>query len=214
MIEKLACRLGRNDEEPNIEIAIMLCEKSDTAGILEIVEGLKGNNKAIANDCIKVLYEIGSRRPELIADYVSDFISLLLAKNNRLAWGSMTALAAITALKPNEVYKYLHVIKKAYETGSVITIDNSMTVFAELCKADRNYEKEILPLLLKHLSTCRPKEVPQHAERMAVCLNVENRKEFINILEQRKPHLLTSQVKRIDKLIKKVECNNDGKPLT
>lgn len=65
----------KNDEEPNIEVAVMLCEKSDTAGILEIVEGLKGNDKGIANDCIKVLYEIGSRKPELIADYASDFIS-------------------------------------------------------------------------------------------------------------------------------------------
>ena len=59
MIEKLACRLGRNDEKPNIELAEFLCQHKDAAGIGEIVAGLKGKDKAIANDSIKVLYEIG-----------------------------------------------------------------------------------------------------------------------------------------------------------
>ena len=40
MIEKLACKLGRNDEIPNIELAEYLYQHSDTAGIKEIVDGL------------------------------------------------------------------------------------------------------------------------------------------------------------------------------
>ncbi|MNI29431.1 hypothetical protein D3C73_832470 [compost metagenome] len=205
MIEKLACSLGRNDEEPNIELATMLCKNSDTEGIREIVDGLNGKDKAIANDCIKVLYEIGNDKPELIANFVSDFISHLRSKNNRLAWGSMTALATVTDLKPSEVYGKLGVVRKAYETGSVITIDHSMTVFSKLCKADPNYEKEIFPLLIQHLSSCRPKEVPQHAERIAICLNTANIKEFEEVLGTRKCDLTASQLKRIEKLMHKLK---------
>ena len=51
-----------------------LCRSTDTAGIKEIVVGFIGEDKAIANDCIEVLYEIGERKPELIADYVYEFI--------------------------------------------------------------------------------------------------------------------------------------------
>lgn len=186
MIEKLACSLGRNDEEPNIELANLLCENNDEKGIEEIVSGLRGKDKAIANDCIKVLYEIGNRKPELISNYAADFISLLLSKNNRLAWGSMMALATVTDLSAKEVYSKLGIVKKAYQGGSTITVDNSITVLAKLCKADSAYEKELFPILLEHLTTRRPKEVPQHAERTMICVNDDNAKNFIEALEKRK----------------------------
>jgi hypothetical protein len=205
MIEKLACSLGRNDEEPNIELAVYLCNCMDKKAITEIVDGLNGSDKAVANDCIKVLYEIGERKPELIADYSDSFISQLLSKNNRLAWGSMIALATIADLKPDEIYTNINIIQKAYETGSVITIDNSMTVFAKLCKSNKIYEKELFPLLINHLSSCRPKEIPQHAERISICINKYNSSMFVKILKDRETHLTISQAKRIEKLIKQLE---------
>lgn len=62
MIEKLAFSLGRNDELPNIELAQQLCKENNAEGIKEIVDGLKIKDKRIANDCIKVLYEIGEKK--------------------------------------------------------------------------------------------------------------------------------------------------------
>jgi hypothetical protein len=76
MIERLASRLGRNDEAPNIELAEYLCRHDDAQGVREIVEGFNGKDKAVASDCIKVLYEIGERKPELIAVYADDFIEV------------------------------------------------------------------------------------------------------------------------------------------
>ncbi|MOA13405.1 hypothetical protein D3C78_1334540 [compost metagenome] len=80
-----------------------------------------------------------------------------------------------------------------------------MTVFAKLCKADPNYEKEVFPFLIQHLSSCRPKEVPQHAERIAICLNTANIKEFEEVLETRKCDLTASQLKRIERLMHKLK---------
>jgi hypothetical protein len=165
MLERLACKLGRNDEAPNIELAEELCLNNDITGIKEIIDGFMGEDKAVANDSIKVLYEIGERKPELIADYADEFISRLRSKNNRLAWGSMTALAKIIEYAPKPIFEKLSVVKAAYEDGSVITVDNSISVFAGLCKADDSYSKEVLPILVTHLQKCRPKDVPQHAER-------------------------------------------------
>lgn len=207
MIEKLACSLGRNDEKPNIELAVNLCNCSDKKAISKIVDGLNGSDKAVSNDCIKVLYEIGERKPELIADYTDSFISHLLSKNNRLVWGSMIALATIADLKPDEIFKNINIIQKAYETGSVITIDNSITVFAKLCKSDKKYEKELFPFLIHHLSSCRPKELPQHSERISICINKYNANIFVKILKEREKYLTICQAKRIDKLIKLLEKN-------
>jgi len=204
MIERLACKLGRNDETPNIELAEHLYRQNDIAGIKEIVDGLKGTDKAVANDCIKVLYEIGGRNPNLICDYANDFISCLRSKNNRLVWGSMMALATIAECASKPIYDKLAVVIAAYEEGSVITVDNSISVSAGLCKANADYAKTVLPIIINHLQKCKSREVPQHAERAAICFNNENAEHFINVLEKQKSNLTTAQQTRVNKLLKRL----------
>lgn len=208
MIEKTAYLLGRNDEEPNIALALELCETKNTDGIKEIVDGLYNNKEQLANDCIKVLYEIGERKPELIEDYVVDFIQLLKSRNNRLVWGAMTALAEIAFLRSKEIFENKNIVIDAYQNGSVITRDYSISVFAGLAKAEKQYEKEMFALLLEHLKTCRPKEVGQHAERAFLCVNQDNSAEFCEVLHDRRDHLTDAQKKRVDKLIKQIEKNH------
>jgi len=205
MIERVAYHLGKNDEEPNIALAIQLCETKDSEGIKEMIDGLKNKNQQVANDCIKVLYEIGERNPKLIAGYVLEFIQLLKSRDNRLVWGGMTALSKITFLKPKEVFENINVVVRAYENGSVITRDNSISVFAELAKADQKHEKILVKRLIDHLKTCRSKEVGQHAERAFICVNASNSKEFMTVLLQRRENLTDAQKKRVDKLIHKIE---------
>lgn len=135
----------------------------DKKGIEEIVEGLKSKEPAVANDCVKVLYEIGKRKPELIADFADDFITLLSNKNNRIVWGSMMALAYVAPIKPEVIFNRLSEIVAAYKKGSVITVDNSISVFAQLCKANDKYQTITFPILLDHFANCRAKEIPQHA---------------------------------------------------
>lgn len=202
-MDQLACKQGRNDEAPNIELAEYLCRHSDSVGVKTVVDGFKGADKAVANDCIKVLYEVGARNPALISGYADDFVSHLHSKNNRLAWGSMTALAAITDLAPQPVFENLHLVVSAYECGSVITVDNSISVFAGLCKAGACYSDKVLPILLDHLlNKCRPKDVAQHAERASACFCYENAGAFYEVLMKRMPDLTSTQQQRIKKLLK------------
>jgi len=205
MIEKLAYSLGRNDEEPNIELALELIKTKNTNGINEIVDGINNPIEQIANDCIKVLYEIGELEPVLISNYVEVFIRLLKSRNNRLVWGAMTALSKIASITPQKIFDNLDTLIKAYEKGSVITVDNSISVFAELAKSGLKYERRIFPIIIKHLETCRPKEVGQHSERAFVCVTKNNSELFKNILLKRYDSLTEPQKKRIDKLLKKIE---------
>lgn len=205
MISKIAFSMGRNDEEPNIDLAINLSETEDVEGIREIVDGLMSNTQQISNDCIKVLYEIGERKPLLIAEYVDNFLNLLKSRNNRLVWGGMLALSKIAFIKPNEIFRNLGLVVKAYEDGSVITIDNSISVFAELVKSELDSDQKVFNIIINHLSKCRPKEVPQHSERAFICINKQNSERFKEVLEKRLDSLTESQKKRISKLIKKIE---------
>lgn len=204
MLEQLACNQGRRDEVPNIALAKRIVEENDSDGIRELILGVKGKNKDVANDCIKVLYEVGERKPELIRQYVMTFLELLLSKNNRLVWGAMTALAEMAQLESQVIYQHLEMVRSAYRSGSVITRDQSITVFAKVCLIEHEHEKELFSFLMDHLKHCRPKEVAQHAERIAICVNRENYKAFEAVLRDREPYLAASQVKRNHTLLKKL----------
>jgi len=205
MIEKLAYSLGRNDEEPNIELAKELVKTKNKKGIKEIVDGLNNSKEQAANDCIKVLYEIAEIEPVLVSEYISSFLQLLKSKNNRLVWGSMTAISKIVSLNPDEVFKNLDILVKTYEKGSVITVDNSISVFAELVKADKKYESKVFPIIIRHLEECRPKEVGQHAERAFICINKNNSQKYKETLLKRRESLTDTQKKRVDKLLKQLQ---------
>jgi hypothetical protein len=202
VIDKLAHSLGRRDEVPNQELARKLAAKKDKEGIREVAENLWNKDKNIQADCVKVLYEVGVIEPKLIADYVEDFVKLLKSRNNRLVWGGMTALAEVAKANPDSVYKHFDAIKKAKETGSVITVDTAISTLAYTAGANDKYNKAIFPYLLKHLSYCRPKEVPQHSEKSLPAVNASNKNDFVNILEKRLEDLSGGGLARVRKVIK------------
>lgn len=200
MIEKLSSSLGLRGEEANIQCAVELVEAEDMEGIREIADALFGDKKR-AHDCIKVMYEIGYRKPELIVGYVDQFIVLLSKSDNRMVWGAMCAISTISKLVPERLFSSFDTILKAYENGSVITRDCSITVFAELAKASPEYSQKALPVIYKHLRTCRPKEVAQHSERASICFDSANSAKFKDILEKRYSDLADPQKKRVDRVL-------------
>jgi len=124
-------------------------------------------DKDVQADCIKVLYEVGYIDPTLVAGYAGDFVKLLDSRNNRLVWGGMIALGTVAQLKPDLVFAHLDQIKKTMREGSVIAVDNAVLVLARAASAGEKYRRVMFPLLINHLMTCRPKDVPQHSEKIA-----------------------------------------------
>jgi hypothetical protein len=204
VIDKLACSLGRNDEIPNQELAKVLCRTKDGDSIKELVQCLSNGTTAIKNDSIKVLYEIGEAQPEQISSYVGDFIKLLNNKNNRLVWGAMTALSTIATINPDKIFENVDLIFDVIKKGSVITVDNGVSVLAKVGSMNKEHEKKILPFLLEHLETCRPREVAQHSERIMIIGDSENKMEFQRVLEKRLDDLTQSQQARVKRVLKKV----------
>jgi hypothetical protein len=204
VLNRLASLLDRRDEIPNQELARDLVASNDSKGIQEIAENLWNKDGNIQADCIKVLYEIGSIEPKLISGYAEDFVKLLRSKNNRLVWGGMTALAEVAKANPDAVFSHLDEIKKAKEIGSVITVDNAISTLAYTAAANRKYSEAVFPYLLKHLLSCRPKEVPQHAEKILPAVRSANKADFVKVLEKRMEDLSASGLSRLTKVIKRV----------
>ena len=200
VLTNLASQLDRRDERPNIELARDLMEENSIEGIQEIVENLTNSNRKIKADCIKVLYEIGRAKPELICDYAEIFVTLLKSPNNRMVWGGMQVLSTIADLSAIPLMKHLHTIKLATKTGTVITVDKGIFTLAKLASVNEQNHQQIFPFLIEHLKTCRTKEVPQHAESIVMAITDETKDEFLNVLREREPYMTKPQAKRVQRI--------------
>lgn len=202
ILDKLATSLDRRDEVPNQELAIRIAGAGDQRAVQELVENLAHKNKNIQSDCIKVLYEIGERRPELIAKYYKDFAKLLLSKNNRLVWGAMTALDSIASIEPKGVYGALAQILASVDIGSVITRDHAVGILVKLA-SQKQYASNVEPLLIEQLMSSPNNQFPMYAEKALAVINKTNKKRFEDVMTRRLQGLeKDSQKKRVEKVLK------------
>lgn len=208
VLNKIAYFQERRDEIPNQELARELANTNNKDGIKEVVENLWNKEKNIQSDCIKVLYEIGYLKPELISEYVLEFLKLLRVRNNRLIWGAMIALSTIASLKPKEIYEKLDDVYLAIKTGSTITLDNGIKTLALIAAVNDEYNKRIFPFLVEHLKTCKPRDVPKHAEKILVAVNERNKSDYEKVLDIRQNDLSAAQIVRIKKIYKEISKLN------
>jgi hypothetical protein len=203
-IEKIAYHLGQRDEEPNKELAALLAEEKNRAGIEEIAGYLHDKNKSIQSDCIAVLYHVGYINPELIKEYAAAFIELLDSKNNRMVWGAMIALATISELVPEEIWPQRARIMEKIETGTVITNVWGVKVLIGLSKAGDKYYETLISELLRLQEECRDVDFAKRAEDMEPAIRAGEREAYRKILEGRKAKLSKSAQSRLGKVIRKL----------
>lgn len=202
VLGRLASALGRNDERPNIELAEALAASADAAAAAELVAALAGPI-AVASDAIKVLYELGERRPELVAPYAEEFIALLASKNNRMVWGALAAIATVAALRADAVLAALDAILAAADASTVIAKDKANAMLVNLAKA--GHAAQVLPILLSRLGDAAPNQFPTYAEQIAAVVDAGHKPKLIEILEARLPGVEgRAKRARVEKLLTKL----------
>ena len=206
VLNRIAYFQNRRDEVPNQELARELAEMKNKKGIQEIAENLYHKNQNVQSDCLKVLYEIGYLAPELIADYVDDFLKLLKSKNNRMVWGGMIALATIAETKPREIWKNVDDVMEAIDHGTLISVVWGLKTLARVASTNKRYREKLFPVLMKHLKTCIPRDVPTHAESILCAVDGSHKDEFLSVLESRRAEMTPSQLARLRKITRQLEA--------
>jgi hypothetical protein len=205
VIPKLASSLGRRDEVPNQELAEHIAGKNDKNAVAELVRNLSNQHKNIQSDCIKVLYEIAARKPRLVAAYCDEFLKLLDNRNNRLVWGAMTALDAITLENPKPLYNSLTKIISIANAGSVITRDHAVGILITLSRV-KEYSDKSFALLIEQLKKCPTNQLPMYAENALPIINEKNKALFVKTLSSRLDEVgKESKRKRIEKVVKRLK---------
>jgi hypothetical protein len=177
----------------------------DRVAIRQLVEGLSSKTSGVATDCIKVLYEIGEVDPHLIAPHVGAFRALLKHRNNRMVWGGMTALNTVATICAADLFKSRDHILSAIDNGSVITCDNGIHALSRVAAASAVYRRALMPTLLAHLKSCRPKDVASRAEKIAGAVGPGGDAERLaQVLRTRYPDLTAAGADRVGRVLRKI----------
>jgi len=198
---RLASSLGQRDETPNIVLAEAIAAAGDQAAVACLADLLKDKNKDLRSDSIKVLYEIGARRPGLLRPHLDVLLALLSTKDNRLQWGLMTALATLVSEDTAAIYQALPLILDIAAKGSVITKDQCVRILLALCQSQQ-YRTEALVLLLEQLRMALPNQLPMYAEQALPLIDAAHKTVFTEVLEARMEDIeKDSKKKRVEKVI-------------
>jgi hypothetical protein len=204
VIDKLASSLKRRDEAPNVKLAQSIVQKDDKGAIVDLVGNLANKDREIQSDCIKVLYEIGERKPTLIAQFAEVFASLLDSKNNRLVWGAMTALDCIAPEKPEAVHRMLPKIIDVANKGSVISRDHAVSILTKLASR-KEYADDAVSLLVEQLRHSPSNQLPMYAEKAILIIREKDRDLFLRTLRSRLGDVQKeSKRRRVEKVIAKL----------
>jgi hypothetical protein len=204
VIDKLATSLKRRDEVPNQELAKAIIKNNDQAAVMELMENLSNKSKDIQHDCIKVIYEIGEVKPEMISGYIADFVKLLDSKNNRMQWGAMSALNRVASYKPEVIYANLAKLADAAEKGTVITKDNFVAILIKLSSL-KEYKESALTLLHEEILRSLPNQLPMYAENALPVIPKSMSNLFMETLRMRMADIeKDSKRTRVEKVIQKL----------
>ncbi len=204
--DQLASSLGKSDEGPNIALAEKIVKKTDVIGMKDLIGLLMHKSGTVRNDVIKVIYEIAERNVDLVLPYTDTVLLLLDHQDNRMKWGAMSALSAISKTKPDLMAQHLLNILKAMDTGSVITRDHGIYILCNISGLP-SYHDDCLELLLEQLEKAPVNQTPMYAEQIANIISEPYKKRFIKIISSRKDVLeIPSKQKRLEKLLKKLQA--------
>ncbi len=203
-ISKIAFHRNIRNETPNKELAAELAETGSKEGIREISKYMYDKNKSIASDCISVLYTIGYTNPELIQDYVGDFLGFLESKINRMVWGSMIGLSTIAQFKPETIYKNIDLILKTIKEGSLITEVWGIQILVNLSLCSPKYKNDLRLVLFDYLEKCRPIDFAKRIETILPIIESPEENEIIDrIIDMKIPELSEAQRKKLKTVLKK-----------
>ena len=195
--DQLKANVTRRDERANVEMAESITKRNDFDAVAEVAAHL--GDRKLAADCIKILYEVAERKPELVAPHAEIFFELLDHKNNRLVWGAMSAIDQIASLRSDLVFSYLDKLSDVTEKGTVITRDHFVNILVKLAAT----KDGIIPLILEQLAGAPVNQFPMYAERAAALFRDHDRAEFTAILRRRTPEMNTeAKRKRIARVQK------------
>jgi hypothetical protein len=119
-----------------------------------------------------------------------------------MKWGAMSALSAVSKVKPALLASHLSQIVEAMDTGTVITRDHGIYILCHVATIHKHHD-DCMELLLEQIEKAPVNQVPMYAEKTAEGISPSYVKRLEKILSHRTDVLeIPSKKRRIEKLLK------------
>lgn len=171
-----------------------------------IAEGLRTGTPKAKVDCAQILTDVGQRRPDLIGEFVADFLDATKAKSPKVARLAFTGLAQVVGANPGEVYaEREHLFTVARDGGKLAP--SAAGVLATLCGNNPNYRGKLLGGLVRLLNNVPDGDLVKWVKVIAPAADgsVDAFKRVSLAVEPRRAGLPESEQKKLDKLLLKLE---------
>ena len=203
-INRIAFYRNIRNEIPNQELAREFARSNNSLGIHEIAGYLFDKNPSVASDCIKVIYETGYIKPELIQEYTDIFLQLLESKNNRMVWGGMIALSTVAYLRAEQIFNKIDLVLETIKKGTLITEVSGIKTIAIISTVSNTYKEKLLPALFDYLEKCRPIDFASRVETTIPVISSSEEKEILNsVIKLKSNELSCAQIRKLNTVLNK-----------
>lgn len=155
--------------------------------IEETIHQLNRGTDAMIEQAARVVEELATQKPELLAPHIDTFVALLATPrphgpNVQAAVHSLPILARVT---PAKVAKHLKTLQAAFPNAAPIAKDGLVRTFVALCVASVTYQKRLIENFELALRTADAEHLPRWVEHILPALKGEPYAQARAVVEQR-----------------------------
>ena len=130
----------------------------------------------------------------------------------------MITLSTIVGIAAHQIYPHAAEIQQVMMRGAItshlrppqvgagVTTDAGILALSRMAATGDDRRAALRPCLFDLLRSCRPSDVPRHAERILMAVGVSSKVEFLAILQARLQHLTPAQLTRLTKVMRQAEA--------
>ncbi len=213
LLSRLAVSMSRMDEMPNMELAadIVVADDFDAVGML--IGVLERHDDVHAMDAARVLYEVGTRAPELLDRHAERLLAMCESSQKEMLPYTMFALAPVAS-------HYLDTLWDLRDLFWVALADltqpanmaqaGAVRLLSALCAAGPDYARTLAGGLVDLLGKCMPKDVAFFAESVLPALGTAHSHRAKPVLDRRMKELTPAEVARLRRAVRAAQT---GQPL-
>jgi hypothetical protein len=202
ILDELSSATG--DKSSNQEM-VKQCLKTP-ALLHTIAEGLRTGTPKAKQDCAEVLAEVAEQRPDLLGEFVTDFLDASKSENKAVAKLGFAGLVKVTLVRPAEVYAERDYLLEAAKKNDAQSL-GAASVLAALCGNNANYRGKLIGNVIRLLGAVAEKELPKWVAALAPAVegSQDGVKRLTSALEPRLATLAPTNAQKIQKLLVKLE---------
>ena len=151
----------------------------------QYVAQLSDPKDATSQQAARVLEELTTSKPELLAPHIEQLVSLLGSARQRAVQTAAHSLPVLARVTPAKVAKQLKNMQAAFPNASELAKDGLVRTFVALCVASVTYQKRLIESFELALRTADPTQLPAWVGHILPALKGEPYAQARAVAEQR-----------------------------